>query len=51
MKTKLTMVSIYIRGWRLTMFLQLPLDPDGKVRFDYEKSIKLPRGTTYCPGG
>lgn len=49
---KLTMVSVYsFRGGRRTIFTNLPLDADGKVRYDYNELTKeLEYGETFSVG-
>jgi hypothetical protein len=50
-KTKLTMVSVVVRGRRTTAFLNLPICDDGRVRYDFrELTMGIPRGITISPG-
>ena len=51
---KLTMISIWHMGQRMTKFLHLPVGEDGKVKIDMEALIKsLPQiqpGDTFAIG-
>lgn len=45
------MVSVWFRGQRKTIFTHLPIDEDGKVRYDYsELTEELDRGETFSVG-
>ena len=53
---KLTMISIWFRGQRSTVFRMLPVDEDGKVRLENQNDlfkatgIYVPRGCTFSIG-
>jgi hypothetical protein len=56
MKYKLTMVSISACGKRLTKFVRLPVESDGRVRLPMSvankmlDALKVPNGGTYSVG-
>lgn len=48
---KLTMVSVYVNGFKKTVFVELTACPDGKYRFDVMKLMpNLPAGITFSVG-
>lgn len=54
-QTKLTMVSVFNSQFRKTIFIDLPVEADGKVRCDYNlvlhaAGMHFDRGVTICIG-
>lgn len=52
-KYKMVMVSVWFRGVQKTIFAHVPVDEDGKVRYDHSSlaaSLGAKYGDTYTVG-